>query len=153
MLHMCVVQGQITSYGTSRCVNEGSSVWWKYAMPSNLLVLCSSTHQTLHAVVLKRQYLFRHAAGVCSKQSRKWRCMHTLCGESKCPALAPKVPIHVRVWLASPPRGAWLGSQARIYIYNWPKSGSWHSTHGRVWFIGTRAHPVSLARLVRVWAP
>jgi hypothetical protein len=26
-----------------------------------------------------------------------------------------KVPIHVRVWLASPPRGAWLGSQARIY--------------------------------------
>jgi hypothetical protein len=28
-----------------------------------------------------------------------------------------KVPIHVRVWLASPHRGAWLGSQARRYIY------------------------------------
>jgi hypothetical protein len=27
MLHMCVVQGQITSYGTSCCVSEGSSVW------------------------------------------------------------------------------------------------------------------------------
>jgi hypothetical protein len=71
------------------------------------------------------------------------------------------VPIHVRVWLTSPPRGAWLGSQARIYIYryiyiyiyNRPKTGSWHSTHGRVYLIGTRAQPDSLARLVRVWAP
>jgi hypothetical protein len=68
-----------------------------------------------------------------------------------------KVPIHVRVWLASPPRGAWLESQARIYICththththnnNRPKSSSWHSTHGRVWLIGTRAQPESLARL------
>ena len=32
------------------------------------------------------------------------------------------------------------------------KSGSLHSTHGRVWLIGTRAQPDSQARLVRVWA-
>jgi hypothetical protein len=30
------------------------------------------------------------------------------------PSSSLKFPIHVRVWLASPPRGAWLGSQARI---------------------------------------
>jgi hypothetical protein len=37
-------------------------------------------------------------------------CLWALCGA------AVKVPIHVRVWLVSPPRGAWLGSQARIYF-------------------------------------
>jgi hypothetical protein len=65
------------------------------------------------------------------------------------------MPIHVRVWLATPPRGAWFGIQPQLYIhiYNQPKSGSWHSTHGRVWLIGTRAQPDSLARLVRVWVP
>jgi hypothetical protein len=87
MLHMCAVQGQRTSYGTSRYVNEGSSVWRKCALPSSPSVLCSFTHQTLHAVVLKRQYLFRNAAGVCSTQSRKWRCMDILSSESKRPAL------------------------------------------------------------------
>jgi hypothetical protein len=40
-----------------------------------------------------------------------------------------------------------------MYIHNWPKSCSWHSTHGRVWLIGTRVQPDSLARLVRVRAP
>jgi hypothetical protein len=38
-------------------------------------------------------------------------------------------------------------------IYNRPKSGSWHSTHGWVWLNGTRAQSDSLARLVRLWAP
>jgi hypothetical protein len=66
-----------------------------------------------------------------------------------------KVLIHVRVWLVSLPRGAWLGSQAWIYFttHAWMDSGSWHSTHGRVWLIGTRAQPDSWARFVRVWAP
>jgi hypothetical protein len=85
---MCVVQDQRISYVTSRYVNEGSSVQRKCALPSSLSVLCTSIHQTLHAVVLKRQYLFRNAAGICSKQSRKWRCLDTLSGESRCPALA-----------------------------------------------------------------
>jgi hypothetical protein len=37
-----------------------------------------------------------------------------------------KVSIHVRVWFASPPRGTWLGSQARIYFTTFIiyKSGS-----------------------------
>jgi hypothetical protein len=66
-----------------------------------------------------------------------------------------KVPIHVRVWLASLPQGAWIRSQVWMYfiIHTWVDSGSWHSTHGQFWLIGTRAQPDSLARLVRVWAP
>jgi hypothetical protein len=37
--------------------------------------------------------------------------------------------------------------------YNPQKSGLWHSTHWRVWHIGTRAQPGSLTRLACVWAP
>jgi hypothetical protein len=55
-----------------------------------------------------------------------------------------KVQIHVRVWLANQPRGAWLGSQARIYF-----TTVWQSTHWRVWLIGTRASPAGLASKTR----
>jgi len=49
---------------------------------------------------------------------------------------------------------AWLGSQTRIYFttHAWVDSGSWHSTHGQIWLIGTRDQPDSRAGLVRLWA-
>jgi hypothetical protein len=58
-------------------------------------------------------------------------------------------------WYTSLARESASGSQARIYLttHAWVDSSSWHSTHGPVWPIGTRAQPDSLARLVRVWAP
>jgi hypothetical protein len=62
-----------------------------------------------------------------------------------------KWPIHVRVWLASPARRAWLGSRARVNFTT--HAWAWRPTHGRVWLIGTRAESDSRARLVRVWVP
>jgi hypothetical protein len=46
------------------------------------------------------------------------------------PLLSLKVPINARVWLASPPRGVWLGSQDRIYFttHAWVDSGLWLHT-------------------------
>jgi hypothetical protein len=38
-----------------------------------------------------------------------------MCERLQCSAV--KVLIHLQVWLASPPRGAWLRSQARRYIH------------------------------------
>jgi hypothetical protein len=74
-----------------------------------------------------------------------------------------ETPVFVLLALCDIRKGAHTsyesGSQVRLGepgldIYNRPKSGSWHSTHGRVWLIGTRAQPDSLARPLRVlWAP
>jgi hypothetical protein len=65
-----------------------------------------------------------------------------------------KVPIKVRVWLASPPRGAWLGSQARE-----PGSDIFHHTrmsgfrlvtlHTRTSLIHWNPRPAGLASQTR----
>lgn len=50
--------GQRISYDMSCYINEGSCMQCKCSLPTSLFVLCTPTHQTLYAVVQKRQYLF-----------------------------------------------------------------------------------------------